>query len=182
LPAGEEAINPKIEEFDTASSPPHSPYSIQQLRRHAHTLPRAIFPTMKRHGHVILDVCTPAGQIERWTVPRSYGKVAFRDARKSRWGDLWALGAKTKILRNLDVGMQLKGYFRKKTRHIVDPAEEQMRDELRDSNNRPKGKNYERNRGDQEKGKKEKWEAKKERRVNKRKKMRDSTIGREGLI
>jgi ribosomal protein RSM22 (predicted rRNA methylase) len=67
-------------------------------------LPRLVFAPMKRRGHVILDVCTPAGRIERWTVPRSFGRQAYRDARKSRWGDLWALGAKTRIPRTLKVG------------------------------------------------------------------------------
>lgn len=62
-------------------------------------LPRAVLPPMKRTGHVILDLCTPAGTLERWTVPRSFSKQAFRDARKSSWGDLWALGAKTRVIR-----------------------------------------------------------------------------------
>jgi ribosomal protein RSM22 (predicted rRNA methylase) len=68
------------------------------------SLPRTVFPPMKRRGHVILDLCTPAGKIERWTVPRSYSRQAYRDARKSYWGDLWALGAKTRIPRNLNLG------------------------------------------------------------------------------
>ncbi|KAI3237248.1 hypothetical protein DTO012A9_2282 [Penicillium roqueforti] len=71
---------------------------------HALSLPRAIYPPMKRRGHVIFDLCTPAGKIERWTVPRSYSRQAYRDARKSHWGDLWALGAKTRIPRNLNLG------------------------------------------------------------------------------
>lgn len=68
------------------------------------SLPRAVYPPMKRRGHVIFDLCTPAGKIERWTVPRSYSRQAYRDARKSNWGDLWALGAKTRIPRNLNLG------------------------------------------------------------------------------
>lgn len=68
------------------------------------TFPRLILPALKRRGHIILDVCTPAGTLERWTVPRSYSKQAFRDARKARWGDLWALGAKTRIPRNVRLG------------------------------------------------------------------------------
>ncbi|KAJ5468021.1 hypothetical protein N7475_005773 [Penicillium sp. IBT 31633x] len=71
---------------------------------HSLSLPRAIYPPMKRRGHVIFDLCTPAGKIERWTVPRSYSRQAYRDARKSHWGDLWALGAKTRIPRNLNLG------------------------------------------------------------------------------
>jgi len=67
-------------------------------------LPRAVWPPMKRRGHVILDLCTPAGRLERWTVPRSHGRQAYRDARKSHWGDLWALGAKTRVPRNVRIG------------------------------------------------------------------------------
>lgn len=72
---------------------------------HPLSLPRAVMPPLKRRGHVILDLCTPSGKIERWTVPRSFSKQAYRDARKSRWGDLWALGAKTRIARNIRLGI-----------------------------------------------------------------------------
>jgi ribosomal protein RSM22 (predicted rRNA methylase) len=68
------------------------------------SLPRQILHPLKRRGHVILDMCTPAGSLERWTVPRSFSKRAFRDARKSSWGDLWALGAKTRVVRTARVG------------------------------------------------------------------------------
>ncbi|MCJ1383647.1 37S ribosomal protein S22 [Xylographa soralifera] len=68
------------------------------------SLPRTIMPPLKRTGHVTLDVCTPSGQLERWTIPKSFGKQAYRDARKSKWGDLWALGAKTRVLRQARVG------------------------------------------------------------------------------
>lgn len=68
------------------------------------TLPRLILPALKKRGHIILDVCTPAATLERWTVPRSFSRQAFRDARKARWGDLWALGAKTRIPRNVRLG------------------------------------------------------------------------------
>ena len=69
------------------------------------TFPRAILPPIKRRGHVIIDLCTPAGKIERWTVPKSFSKQAYRDARKSKWGDLWALGAKTRTPRNIRIGL-----------------------------------------------------------------------------
>ncbi|KAM0344343.1 hypothetical protein ACHAPU_007702 [Fusarium lateritium] len=67
-------------------------------------LPRAILPPLKRKGHVTLDLCTPEGKLERWTVPKSFSKLAYHDARKSRWGDLWALGAKTRVQRNVRAG------------------------------------------------------------------------------
>ncbi|KAK8852184.1 Rsm22-domain-containing protein [Apiospora arundinis] len=68
------------------------------------TLPRSVMPPLKRHGHVTLDLCTPSGTIERWTVPKSYSKQAYHDARKARWGDLWALGAKTRVVRPVRLG------------------------------------------------------------------------------
>lgn len=71
---------------------------------HTLSLPRSILPPIKRDGHVIVDLCTPQGQIERWTVPKSFSRQAYRDARKSQWGDLWALGAKTRTLRNIRIG------------------------------------------------------------------------------
>jgi ribosomal protein RSM22 (predicted rRNA methylase) len=81
------------------------------------TLPRLILPALKRRGHIILDVCTPAGTLERWTVPRSFSKQAFRDARKARWGDLWALGAKTRISRSVRLGRP-QDEFDKKGRKV----------------------------------------------------------------
>jgi ribosomal protein RSM22 (predicted rRNA methylase) len=88
------------------------------------TLPRLILPALKRRGHIILDVCTPAGTLERWTVPRSFSKQAFRDARKARWGDLWALGAKTRIPRSVRLGrpqdeFDKKGRKMKKAKQVV---------------------------------------------------------------
>ncbi|KAL8794766.1 MAG: hypothetical protein Q9195_002720 [Heterodermia aff. obscurata] len=82
--------------------------SSDSLWPHVLSLPRAVLPPIKRRGHVILDLCTPAGRIERWTVPKSFSRQAYRDARKSKWGDLWALGAKTAIPRNIRLGMKIK--------------------------------------------------------------------------
>ncbi|KAL5448301.1 hypothetical protein PMIN06_007204 [Paraphaeosphaeria minitans] len=92
-----------------------SPADINPL-----TLPRLILPALKRRGHIILDVCTPAATLERWTVPRSFSRQAFRDARKARWGDLWALGAKTRIPRNVRLGRP-RDEFDRKGRRIRSP-------------------------------------------------------------
>ncbi|KAL8678237.1 MAG: hypothetical protein Q9186_005384 [Xanthomendoza sp. 1 TL-2023] len=83
-------------EDESAGSVPVNPLSF----------PRIILPPIKRRGHIILDACTPAGKIERWTVPKSYGKRAYADARKAQWGDLWALGAKTRITRDVRIGRE----------------------------------------------------------------------------
>ena len=74
------------------------------VKFHPLSLPRSILPPLKRRGHVTLDLCTPSGKLERWTVPKSFSRTAYRDARKSKWGDLWALGAKTRVSRSPRLG------------------------------------------------------------------------------
>ncbi|EFQ32597.1 hypothetical protein CGRA01v4_09577 [Colletotrichum graminicola] len=91
--AGEEATRRAFEGFERSETAP------DML-----SLPRQILPPIKRRGHVTLDVCTPNAQIERWTVPKSFSKQAYHDARKAKWGDLWALGAKTRNPRNVRLG------------------------------------------------------------------------------
>lgn len=71
---------------------------------HPLSLPRNILAPLKSRGHITLDLCTPAGTIERWVVPKSFGKQAYHDARKASWGDLWALGAKTRTPRKVRLG------------------------------------------------------------------------------
>lgn len=103
LPEGATPITPKLEDFDTSKKPVTSLHSEESLRSHFHTLPRIILSPLKKKGHIVIDVCTCQGRIERWTVPKSFGKVEYKDARKAQWGDLWALGAKTKVPRNIKV-------------------------------------------------------------------------------
>ena len=88
-----------------SSPPPAAPATAP----HPLSLPRNILPPLKRRGHVTLDVCTPAGVLERWTVPRSFDKQAYHDARKAQWGDLWALGAKTRVRREPRLGRNRGG-------------------------------------------------------------------------
>ena len=92
-PKGEEATLAALKGYEESKTEP-SPYS----------LPRLLAPALKRHRHVTFDICTPAASLERWTVPKSFSKQGYRDARKSRWGDLWALGAKTRVVRNARSG------------------------------------------------------------------------------
>lgn len=93
----------EVAETDSTEDAAESlPPEIQQVNMLS--LPRSIQPPLKRRGHIILDLCTPAGKIERWTVPKSFGKQAYRDARKSQWGDLWALGAKIRVPGNVRTG------------------------------------------------------------------------------
>lgn len=92
------------EEHDLPVSDGDSEVGQSNVKFNPLALPRLILPALKRRGHVTLDLCTPSGKLERWTVPRSFSKAAYRDARKSRWGDLWALGAKTRTLRSPRLG------------------------------------------------------------------------------
>ena len=94
---------------------------------HMLSLPRTVLPPIKRRGHVVLDLCTPAARIERWTVPKSFSKQAYRDARKSKWGDLWALGAKTAIPRNIRLGTKNKK-AKGKSVHELDPRRDDIDD------------------------------------------------------
>ena len=114
----------------TEDSEEHPQKSSSEARSpHMLSLPRTILPPIKRRGHVILDLCTPSGRIERWTVPKSFSKQAYRDARKSRWGDLWALGAKTAITRNIRLGVKSKKAGGKSTHELKtgpDSAEDDM--------------------------------------------------------
>nr|POE90141.1 37s ribosomal protein s22, mitochondrial [Quercus suber] len=98
---GEEATDRAFDDPYSYADIPRSAVPDSSLAPPSLTLPRMILPPMKRKGHIILDLCTSAGTLERWTVPRSFGQQAFRDARKSSWGDLWALGAKTRNVRSL---------------------------------------------------------------------------------
>ncbi|KAF3901840.1 hypothetical protein AA313_de0208532 [Arthrobotrys entomopaga] len=74
-------------------------YSVEEKRDYMFLQPRAILPPIKGDSHVTFDLCTSDGDLERWIVPSSFSKDAYRDARKASWGDLWMYGAKTKVLR-----------------------------------------------------------------------------------
>ncbi|OJJ51381.1 hypothetical protein ASPZODRAFT_127453 [Penicilliopsis zonata CBS 506.65] len=99
------AVIDEVEAATDSNNVPGTPdTATKQQGFNTLSLPRIVYPPMKRRGHVIFDFCTPTGTIERWTVPRSYSRQAYKDARKAQWGDLWALGAKTRVRRNLALG------------------------------------------------------------------------------
>ncbi|KAI4141571.1 MAG: hypothetical protein LQ340_007602 [Diploschistes diacapsis] len=97
-----------IDERTTTLTPQNEESTLAALRGYEDddavpnpmTLPRLLAPAIKRHKHVTFDLCTPAANLERWTVPKSFSNQGYRDARKARWGDLWALGAKTRVVRS----------------------------------------------------------------------------------
>ncbi|KAG0632879.1 hypothetical protein HOY80DRAFT_1066132 [Tuber brumale] len=42
-----------------------------------------MLPPIERDSHIILDLYTPTSSIEHWVVPKSLGKMEYRDARNS---------------------------------------------------------------------------------------------------
>ena len=103
---GDIATEKAFEGWEETDLPNPYPSYVEtsDLKFHSLSLPRTILTPLKRRGHVTLDLCTPSGKLERWTVPRSFSVQAYRDARKSSWGDLWALGAKTRVMRSARLG------------------------------------------------------------------------------
>ncbi|KAG7728653.1 hypothetical protein KL933_001886 [Ogataea haglerorum] len=63
----------------------------------AEELPRVLSPPTKRRGLVVADMCAPSGHVEKWYISKSVGEQAYHDARKLGMGDLWALGAKSRV-------------------------------------------------------------------------------------
>ena len=61
----------------------------EDLETEAYTWPRIVTPPLKKNKHVVMDVCTSSGEIQRMIIPKSQGKIPYRDARKSTWGDLF---------------------------------------------------------------------------------------------
>ncbi|KAG0633824.1 hypothetical protein HOY80DRAFT_1062453 [Tuber brumale] len=102
-------LNQTTDDFDIASfdgepdTPIQNPYTMQQLGSFGLNLKRIILPPIKHGSYIVLDLCTPTGSIEHWVVPQTLRELEHRDVRNSGWGDLWALGAKARINRNVKI-------------------------------------------------------------------------------
>ncbi|KZO90224.1 Rsm22-domain-containing protein [Calocera viscosa TUFC12733] len=76
---------PEEEEEVAISTVMHADH--EAIRLEAYEWPRIVYPPLKRSGHIIFDMCTMNGTIERHTIPKSQGKQPYYDARKASWGD-----------------------------------------------------------------------------------------------
>ena len=92
------------ESEDVAEPPPSAAALDAAVVAAATGWSRLVRPPSKRSGHVLLDLCTPAGTLQRHTVAASHGELlgpgSYRMARKARWGDAWphpALVRRTRI-------------------------------------------------------------------------------------
>ncbi|KAF7512276.1 hypothetical protein GJ744_001844 [Endocarpon pusillum] len=125
---GKDATDSAFEGYEDATDP------AETAQVNALTLPRLILPPLKRPGHVTVDLCTPAGKIDRWIISKSFSKTAYRDARKASWGDLWALGAKTRVPRNLQLGGEKSKRGKSQKERLMNKARsmvEEMKEEKR---------------------------------------------------
>ncbi|OLL22862.1 Rsm22-cox11 tandem protein 2, mitochondrial [Neolecta irregularis DAH-3] len=76
------------------------PADTESILSQAYHWPRILSPPLKRKGHVTMDICLPCSGYKRITVPKSFGAMEYRNARKVSWGDLWGLGWKTEVDKN----------------------------------------------------------------------------------
>jgi ribosomal protein RSM22 (predicted rRNA methylase) len=53
---------------------------------------RLIRPSLIRGGHIIMDLCSPKGELQRVIVSKSHGEEGgYKFAKDVRWGDFWPL-------------------------------------------------------------------------------------------
>ncbi|ORY83190.1 mitochondrial small ribosomal subunit Rsm22-domain-containing protein [Protomyces lactucae-debilis] len=94
--------------------------------------PRIILPPLKKHKHILLDVCSSGlssedamsaeSKLERMTIPKSQGTEQYRFARRSHWGDLLPFRGKTVVERPVvDRQGKRKKYSRRQ--HLVQDVE-----------------------------------------------------------
>mmetsp|Transcript_7713 Transcript_7713/g.31728 ORF Transcript_7713/g.31728 Transcript_7713/m.31728 type:complete len:766 (+) Transcript_7713:92-2389(+) len=79
---------------------------------------RLVRPPIKRSRHVILDMCSANGELDRHIVARSnaweggIGKQGYKAARKSKWGDLWPYQDPRKLHETKDASaVELEKFF-----------------------------------------------------------------------
>jgi ribosomal protein RSM22 (predicted rRNA methylase) len=90
--------------------------SESDITQQAYRWPRLIQPPLKKNGHVVMDVCASEGEIQRMIIPKSQGKLPYRDARKAMWGDLFPHPPKNKVVTRVTQGTtELKQDDSKKT-------------------------------------------------------------------
>lgn len=93
-----EAVNTSTLDVKTPTAESLDDPAVREaVRAQAYTWPRLVAPPMKRSGHVVMDVCSPSGQLERRRYPKSGGKQTYYDARRTAWGDIFPHEPKGKV-------------------------------------------------------------------------------------
>lgn len=60
------------------------------LLRHTYFYDRVIRKPLKKSQHVIVDVCSHFGKLQRFTITKSKGQNRYKQSKKIREGDLWS--------------------------------------------------------------------------------------------
>ncbi|KFH64042.1 hypothetical protein MVEG_09867 [Podila verticillata NRRL 6337] len=89
--------------------PPVTYDNFEDMFKASHSWSRLVVPPIKKDGHVVMDTCGPDGFLERMVIPRSQGKIPYRDARKATWGDLFPHQPKNKPVRKDTVQQPFDG-------------------------------------------------------------------------
>jgi len=63
--------------------------SEQELSNESYYWDRVTRKPLRKKQHVIVDVCSHNGEMERQVIPKSYGRSIYGDAKDLTWGDLW---------------------------------------------------------------------------------------------
>ncbi|KAF9351354.1 37S ribosomal protein S22 [Mortierella sp. AD094] len=86
----EEGSSTKRKKYKKLPPPPPVTYdNPEDMFAASHAWSRIVVPPLKKDGHVVMDTCAANGYLERIIIPKSQGKIPYRDARKAMWGDLF---------------------------------------------------------------------------------------------
>ena len=102
--ADNETDDEEEEEDEGEDGEEEDKFHTSLARESAEDWSRVIRHPHKRKGHVVVELCTPRGEIERAVIAKSHGQGSwaigadgYKFARKLRWGDLWPFANKTVI-------------------------------------------------------------------------------------
>ncbi|KAG0046662.1 37S ribosomal protein S22 [Gryganskiella cystojenkinii] len=103
----DESTSQSKKKFKKPPPPPPVTYeTAEEMLAASHDWSRIVVPPLKKDGHVVIDTCAASGSLERIIIPKSQGKIQYRDARKSAWGDLFPHQPKNKPVRKESVQME----------------------------------------------------------------------------
>ncbi|KAG0299146.1 37S ribosomal protein S22 [Linnemannia gamsii] len=100
------ATDPSLKKKRTKKPPPPPPVTYdnpEDMQAASYDWSRIVVPPLKKDGHVVIDTCAANGYLERIIIPKSQGKIPYRDARKAMWGDLFPHQPKNKAVRKVSV-------------------------------------------------------------------------------
>ena len=110
---------------DAAEAPPSAEALGAAAAAAATGWSRLVRPPSKRSGHVVLDLCTPAGSLQLYTIAASHSELlgpgSYRMARKARWGDAWPHPAVVRRTRIDDNGQWVTALEASDDSHMMNP-------------------------------------------------------------